>query len=34
MELQHHFHDVLYYVEMMSISVGVVGMTNASLRAH
>lgn len=34
MKLQHYFQDVLYYVEMMSISTGIVGMTNPSLRAH
>lgn len=34
MQLQHPFQDVLYYVEMMSISIGVVGMTNPPLRAH
>lgn len=34
MKLQHHFQDVLYCVEMRSISIGVVGMTAPSLRAH
>lgn len=34
MKLQHHFQDVLYYMEIMSMSIGVVGMTNPSLRAH
>lgn len=34
MKLQHHFQDVLYYMEIMSMSIGIVGMANPSLRAH